>query len=151
MLTFSNNHHCLTTRLSTQNVAKCLHFHWQCKASSVSPPDCDQACQDPVVTNAASATVSVVANLSRIQYCIKYLLAGYSTLPLQPVKVRSPMSSAPPVKTGILPLPTCIEPGPYELSTGVDNVTFDIEKMTRPGAVNAKLICMDPCRQCRTK
>ncbi len=102
--------------------------------------------QDPVVTRAASATVSIVANLSRIQYCIKYLEAGYSTPGEQPAKVRYPTSFTPPVKTGILPLPTCNDPGPEELSTGVESVTLDIESMTRPGADNAKLIWTEPCR-----
>ena len=102
--------------------------------------------QDPVVTRAASATVSIVANLSRIQYCIKYLEAGYSTPGGQPAKVRYPISFSPPVKTGILPLPTCNDPGPEELSTGVESVTLDIESMTRPGADNAKLIWTEPYR-----
>jgi len=59
---------------------------------------------------------------------------------------KNPISFSPPVKTGILPLPTCNDPGPEELSTGVESVTLDIESMTRPGADNAKLIWTEPYR-----
>ena len=56
------------------------------------------------------------------------------------------MSFGPPEKTGTLPLPACLEPGPSELSTGVTSVTLDTEKMTRPGTVNEKLSCdLPPC------
>ena len=42
----------------------------------------------PVVISVTCTTVSIVANLSRIQYCTRYCEEGTKVVPLHPCKVR---------------------------------------------------------------